>query len=260
MMDLREKRILVTGGAAGIGAATVRHFAAKGARVAVADMAVDAGKALVAELGAAHLFLPLNVADSADWDTAARTLDNAFGGLDIAFLNAGVMSRPSGAPILDDVWTWLGPESLEKNLAVNLHGVVHGVNALVPLMGDGGTIIATASAAALDLNKLDPFYAASKAAVIAYIRSMAPILAPRGIRIASLCPVGVETAMTPTDLRDPTGTSRRATPEDLAAAVAMMLDQAQSGEAWVAGVPGLAYRHEFTPLRGFQSAALGDHK
>ena len=107
----------------------------------------------------------------------------AFGGLHIAHLNAGVTS-----------WCGMGddfdPEAYRRSMSINLDGVVYGIAAARPAIkaSGGGTIVATASMAGLVATPFDPIYAANKHAVVGLARSLGPVYEPEGIRIDSLCP------------------------------------------------------------------------
>ena len=107
----------------------------------------------------------------------------AFGGLHIAHLNAGVTS-----------WCGMGddfdPEAYRRSMAINLDGVVYGIAAARPAIkaSGGGTIVATASMAGLVAVPFDPIYAANKHAVVGLARSLGQVYEPDGIRIHALCP------------------------------------------------------------------------
>ncbi|MFT4011841.1 MAG: SDR family oxidoreductase [Paracoccus sp. (in: a-proteobacteria)] len=247
-MDFANKTVLITGGARGIGEATARHFAAKGAKLIVLDVAQDLGEALVAELGAGHRFVKLNVTDPGAWADLATTLD----GVDLAFLNAGVMSRPFGAPIFDDPLDWIGPETYAKMADINIGGVVHGISALLPLMRGrpGATFLITSSVAGVAPFAMDPLYAMTKYALVGLATSLAPTLAAKGIKIVTILPRGIETPLTPPDLRQKmTDEGRLEPPGVMAQAIDDILDQAQNGELWVGGGHTESYLYAPNPLR-----------
>jgi 3alpha(or 20beta)-hydroxysteroid dehydrogenase len=183
MGRLAGKRALVTGGAAGIGAATVRRFAAEGAEVIVADIAEDAGRGLADELGAA--FEPLDVRDETAWaDVVERS-----GGLDVLVNNAGIVEL-GGVAEMDEA-------SFRRLLDVNAVGVFLGMRSVVPSMRErgGGSIVNISSVAGLVGNPYSIGYAASKWAVRGMTKSAAVDLAQYGIRVNSVHPGVIRTAM-----------------------------------------------------------------
>ena len=153
---------LVTGGRSGIGAAIVAALERDGAEVQVLDI-VDG----------------FDVSDPRAWDSV--------GAVDLACLNAGVVSaEPDAARITDDQY--------RRILGVNLDGVVFGVRRLAQVM-DGGSIVVTASLAGLVPTEPDPLYALTKHAVVGFVRSAAPLLAERGIRLNMVNPGFVDTPL-----------------------------------------------------------------
>ena len=160
---------LVTGARSGIGAAIVEALA--DADVHVLDI-VDGA----------------DVADPQTW----RSLGGPF---DVAFLNAGIVSGHGDIASLPD-------EAYRRMLAVNVDGVVLGVREpAARLMPDGGAIVVTASLAGLTDMASDPIYSLTKHALVGFVRSVAPQLAERGIRINAVCPGPVDTPLIPADVR-----------------------------------------------------------
>ena len=137
---------LVTGAATGIGAATVRQLAEKGAKVAVCDINEAVGSALADEVGGT--FIPCNVADFDSVASAVAACADLLGGPTLAHLNAGIMTVPTDDPFLaiEDV----SVEQFNRIVGVNLGGVFNGLKALLPRMkmADGGASTITASTAA----------------------------------------------------------------------------------------------------------------
>lgn len=247
-MNYDGKTVLISGGARGIGEATARHFAAKGAHVIVLDLSREAGETLVAELGPEHRFVALDVTDPKAWAALAGTLD----GVDLAFLNAGVMSRPFGAPIFDDPLNWIGPETYDKMADINIGGVVHGISALLPVMRgrEGATFLITSSVAGVAPFAMDPLYAMTKFALVGLATSLAPTLAASGLKIVTILPRGIETPLTPPDLRQKmTDEGRLEPPSVMAHAIEEILDRAQNGELWVGGGHTESYVYAPNPLR-----------
>ncbi|GAA1588359.1 SDR family oxidoreductase [Actinomadura kijaniata] len=175
------KVALITGGSNGIGAAVARRLAEQGAHLVLADVDRERGGALAKELDAA--FVRCDVREPDDSKAAVATAVERFGGLDLAFLNAGVAS---GFTLGDD----FDVERYRRAMAVNLDGVVYGVHAALPALRarGGGDIIATASMAGLTPIPLDPVYGANKTAVVGLVRSLGPAYAAENIRVNALCP------------------------------------------------------------------------
>ena len=197
-----RRSALVTGGRSGIGAAIVVALERDGCDVQVLDI-VDG----------------FDVADPQAWD--------AVGAVDIACLNAGVVSaEPDVARIAD--------EQYRRILGVNLDGVVFGVRRLAQVM-DGGSIVVTASLAGLTATPPDPLYALTKHAVVGFVRSAAPHLAERGIRLNMVNPGFVDTPL----LGDEGRAAFEAAgfpllrPEDVAVAVLRAAEDDEVGQAWV---------------------------
>ena len=179
---------LVTGGASGIGLALVRRLAGQGARVVVADVALEAAQEVAHEVGGTAV--ACDVRDPAASEAAVAVAEQAHGGLDLVFLNAGVSQ--AGAS-----WDDLDVDAYRRTTGVNLDGVVFGVRAALPALRrrGGGAIVATASLAGLAPAPATPVYALSKAAVVGFVRSFAPPLAFEGITFNAICPGFVETPL-----------------------------------------------------------------
>lgn len=190
---LAGKRILITGAASGIGAATARLAAADGADVIAVDLPGGAGEALATEIGGS--FAACDVRDPDEWTNLAGSLD----GLDIAVLNAGVIFRTPEEfeATADDPGTW-DVDRYNRAVDVNINGVAFGLRALVPVLegGGGGAITATASLAGLIPWSPDPVYSMTKWAVVGLVRASATPLRDKNITINAICPGGVATPMT----------------------------------------------------------------
>jgi NAD(P)-dependent dehydrogenase (short-subunit alcohol dehydrogenase family) len=180
-MDISGKVALITGGSNGIGEGVARHLAAGGAHVVLADIDDSRGKALADELNG--VYVHTDVADPTASTTAVARAVDAFGGLHIAHLNAGITS-----------WCGMGDdfdaEAYRGSMAINLDGVVYGIAAARPAIkaSGGGTIVATASMAGLVAVPFDPIYCANKHAVVGLARALGETYAPDGIRVHALCP------------------------------------------------------------------------
>jgi len=166
----------------------VEVLARHGAHVLVVDRDRDAGRAVAARTG--QSFVAADVGVPADWQLVRAAADD-LGNVRYVHLNAGVNSGPQWSPLAE-----LADDRLFGTLAVNLAGVVLGVRALAPLMEHrAGSVLVTASLAALGPFPADPVYAATKAGVIGFVRSVAGQLDRQGIRINVLCPTATDTPM-----------------------------------------------------------------
>ncbi|NDQ56487.1 MAG: SDR family oxidoreductase [Acidipila sp.] len=188
MRGLSGKRILITGGASGIGAATAARFLEEGARVAILDRDSAARDRIALELPAISVLLAADVSDLASVRTAFAEAVHRMGGVDVLINNAGISIRHA---FLD-----ITPEEWHKVMAVNLTGVFYvAQTAAAHMMQRGsGVILNTASTNGV---MGYPFYAdynATKAGVIELTRSMALELAPK-VRVNAVAPGYVLTPM-----------------------------------------------------------------
>ena len=186
---LAGKTALITGGASGIGAAAARRFAEEGAQVLLADIQVEKGEALAAELGGG--FIRLDVTHEADWAAAADEARRRFGGLTTLFHSAGI-SEPAHieAETLDH---------FRRTLAVNTEGAFLAARTGAALMreGRGGSIILTASTMGARGGDFLVAYAASKWAVRGIVRATALPGAGAGydVRCNAILPGAIHTEM-----------------------------------------------------------------
>jgi len=184
--DFAGKVALVTGGGNGIGAATCRAFAARGARVAVLDCALEAAEGIAVEIagrgGSARAYA-VDVADRARSAAVAAAIAATWGGIDILVNGAGVTVRRMIAE--------MGPEDWERVIAVNLTGALNGIQAVLPHMRkrSSGAIVNIASIAGQRISFGGTAnYTASKAGLLGLTRHAAYELAPDGIRVNAVCP------------------------------------------------------------------------
>lgn len=222
MAALDGKVALVTGGASGIGLATVRRLRAEGARVAAVDVAEPRGD------DPSDLHVVADVADPGAWPGIVERVESVLGGIDVAHLNAGVTTHEFDITAVTD-------EQYRNVMRVNVDGVFLGVRALVPALQrrGGGDLVATASLAGLTPFAHDPVYTASKHAVVGLVRSLADQLLGKGIRINAVCPGIVETPLIGNDaqtLRDAGFPLLQ--PEDIAEAVMIALTGGLTGACY----------------------------
>lgn len=238
---------VITGGASGLGRALGKLFSEQGARVALLDISEDAGIAAAVEIGG-HFF-SCDVTRRDSWAAASEQITSKLGAPTHLALNAGVMTRPPSAPLQDDIFDWIAKGGYEKVMRVNVDGAVYGLEALVPHMGKGAAITVTSSAAGISPLSFDPFYAASKHAVIGLVRSLEAPLSARGTRINAFCPGGIATAITPEQIKTPETASRMMSPEEAARALMQTFIQPGSGQIYAKLLPGVEMiRYEPTAI------------
>lgn len=169
MVDLKDKAVVVTGGARGLGAAAARAVVEGGGRVLITDVSEAEGARTAAELGDTAHFLRHDVTSEEDWRTALDHAIGAFGRVDGLVNNAGIAS----GPLLEEESVEHFRRVLEINLVGVFIGVFIGVKAAVPLMraAGGGSIVNISSAAGLTGLPLTGGYGASSGAYAASPRS-----------------------------------------------------------------------------------------
>ncbi|MEB3980964.1 SDR family NAD(P)-dependent oxidoreductase [Mycobacterium sp. 663a-19] len=189
-IDLTGKTAVVTGAGSGIGAATARLLARRGAKVHVADINADAAAAVAREIGGGAVDHAIDVSRPEEVEALAKAVFDADGRVDILHNNAGI---GHGADI--DSTT---VEDWQRVINVNLLGVAYGVQAFVPRMlhqGHPATIVNTASEAGLHpIARMAP-YCASKYGVVGMSEALDAELRPRGIRVVALCPGVINTPL-----------------------------------------------------------------
>ena len=179
------RRIFITGGASGLGRALAERYARDGWRVAIADVHEARGAealAALAALGAEALFVSCDVTREADLESAARSLEDRWAGVDVVVNNAGVALAGGIAETSLSDWQWI--------VDVNLLGVVRGCRVFTPLFRRQGSghFVNVSSMAGLVHPPMLPAYAATKAGVVALSESLRIELAPDGIRVSAVCP------------------------------------------------------------------------
>jgi NAD(P)-dependent dehydrogenase (short-subunit alcohol dehydrogenase family) len=194
---------LVTGSAGGIGSAIVRRLRREGFDVRELDLVNG-----------------FDVTNAEAWEH--------IGSVDLACLNAGVLTGENNVATLTD-------SQYRRALAVNVDGVVLGVRRLDRVMPRGAVIVVTASLAGLTGVPDDPIYGLTKHAVVGFVRSVAPQLASRGIRIQAVCPGWADTGLMTAEFKSElTGRGfRLLQPDEVAEGVWAAYRSEGTGEAWI---------------------------
>jgi NAD(P)-dependent dehydrogenase (short-subunit alcohol dehydrogenase family) len=212
-------RAVVTGGASGIGAALVSRLRSEGFEVDSLDLVTG-----------------FDVSDPDHWEPV--------GPVDVACLNAGVLGGPADPAALT-------VDGYRRAMAVNVDGVVLGVRRLATVMPPRGRIVCTASLAGLTAVPDDPVYAATKHAVVGFVRSVAPSLSERGISINAVCPGFADTPMVAGSARERLDAAGfpLLSAADVAEAAWVALQSGETGHAWVVqpGRPPLDFRFPTLP-------------
>jgi NAD(P)-dependent dehydrogenase (short-subunit alcohol dehydrogenase family) len=224
---LDDRVAVVTGGASGIGLATVRRFADEGAKIVIADVEPAAGKAAADEVSG--LFVHVDVTSESDVEDVFRQTYDTYGRIDVAFNNAGISPSADGSILDTGVETWRQVQD------VNLTSVYYCCKHVLPYMQHQGkgSIINTASfVAVMGAATSQISYSASKGGVLSMTRELGVQFAREGIRVNALCPGPVNTPLLEELFaKDPERAERRlvhvpmgrfAEPEELAAAVAFL--------------------------------------
>ena len=193
-MRLSGKVALITGAGSGIGRASALLFASEGAKLVIGDMAdsIHETAKLVTEAGGTVTAMQMDAGIEGDVQKMIATAVSSYGGIDIAFANAGISGGMDG--IFETT-----PEHMAEVLRVNLIGPMLMVKHAGKRMWDqgrGGSIILTASVAGIRSGAGGPSYSASKAGVINLAQTSAQQLSETGVRVNALCPGLTETGMT----------------------------------------------------------------
>jgi 3-oxoacyl-[acyl-carrier protein] reductase len=196
---LKDKVVIVTGAAAGIGRGTALRFAAEGARVAAWDVSESGADSLVEELtraGAEARFRQVDVTDAAAVKTAAAAVIGDWGGIDVLVNNAGIVRDAQLVKYKNgEVVATMSDEVFDAVIDVNLRGVFHCTREVVPAMidGGGGVILNASSVVGLYGNFGQTNYVATKSGVIGMTRTWARELGRYGIRVNAIAPGFIST-------------------------------------------------------------------
>lgn len=193
MTNLKDKVAIITGGASGIGLATVKAFLDKGSKVVIADYNEEHGKIAEQELKSTYndnvVFIKVNVADEKQVENLVAETVKQFGKLDVIFNNAGIgVQKPSHE---------LTDEEYKRVIAINQDGVFYGAKYAIRemLKTGGGSVISTSSILGSVGEPTSMPYAASKGAVNQITKSLALEYADRNIRVNAVAPGFVESGM-----------------------------------------------------------------
>ncbi|MCV7088291.1 SDR family NAD(P)-dependent oxidoreductase [Mycolicibacter hiberniae] len=235
MSSLAGRTALVTGAASGIGLAGARALAAEGAHVFLVGRRQDALEQAVAGIGAVHVgAIRADVTEQADLARVATTIEARGSGLDIVFANAGIAEV---APLGDITW-----QHYARTFNTNVGGIIFTIQAVLPLLNDGASVILCGSAGDAKASPGTSVYAASKTAVRSLARSWAAELLERRIRVNVVAPGLTETPGLADlfegaggALEDLTATvpmRRRARPDEIGSVIAFL---ASDGSTYMTG-------------------------
>ncbi len=239
-MELANSAAVVTGGASGLGAATARALAAKGAKVAIFDLQADKGEALAAEIGGVFCKVDVTSDDSVDAGFAAARAAHGQERILVNCAGTGNAAKTAGRSKQDGSIKHFPLDAFDRIIQINLVGTFRclaksaaGMLTLEPGEdGERGAIVNTASAAAEDGQMGQAAYSASKAGVVGMTLPIARDLMSEGIRVNTILPGIFDTpllAAAPQQVRDALAASvpfpkRLGRPEEFAALALTMIE------------------------------------
>lgn len=238
MGKLQDKVVVITGGNSGIGLASAKLFAEEGASIVITGRRADVVDAAVAEIGHGAIGFVGDVASIADHQRLVEDVRGRFGRIDVYFANAGIGDLAQAGQVTED--------HFDRLFDVNVKGLYFGVQAALPLIADGGSIILTGSVASIKAVEGFGVYSATKAAIRSFVRTWTAELKGRNIRANVLSPGPVKTpivgkiGLSDADLQafeagmaSATPMGRRGDPEELAKAALFL---ASSDSSFVTGI------------------------
>lgn len=196
MKEFEGKGAVITGGGSGIGLGMARAFAEEGMNLVLADIegpALEQARRQIADLGVEVSTYQIDVSARAEMNALADYASKKLGDIHILCNNAGVSQAGNLLDqVTDDHWDWM--------LGVNLHGVIYGLQAFLPLLkkhGQGGQIVNTASIGGLNVNPDYHYgpYSTTKFAIVGLSEALKYDMAPHNIGVSVLCPAAVATGI-----------------------------------------------------------------
>ncbi|HEX2545100.1 MAG TPA: SDR family oxidoreductase [Ramlibacter sp.] len=197
-METKDKVVVVTGGASGIGAGLAERFAREGAQgVVVADVNLERAQGVAAAIGAQAIAVRCDVSREAEIQALAQAARDRFGRIDVWISNAGILGRLGGIELEDELWQKMW----------EIHGMAHvwAARAVMPEMvarGEGYFLVTASAAGLLNIVESAP-YGVTKHAAVAIAEWLRIAYGRKGVRVSCLCPQSVQTDMT----RDGTGSA-----------------------------------------------------
>lgn len=258
-MEIRDKVVVVTGGASGIGAGLAQRFAREGAQgVVVADLNLERAQGVASAIGRQALAVACDVSREADIQALVGQARERFGRVDVYVSNAGILGRMGGIELEDALWDKMW----------QVHGMAHvwAARAVIPEMverGEGYFLVTASAAGLLNIVETAP-YGVTKHAAVAIAEWLRIAYGRKGVRVSCLCPQSVQTDMT----RDGTGSAGVngvLTPEQVAEVVLQtmreerflalphpevaqyFLNKAQDYDRWLGGMQKLYAHHMGKP-------------
>jgi NAD(P)-dependent dehydrogenase (short-subunit alcohol dehydrogenase family) len=227
MSRMNNKVALVVGGAKGIGLAIAERLSAEGAKVFITSRRGEDADQAANGIGNGAIGIAADASSPEDMVVAVESVRKAYGRVDALVLNAG-LSEPSQIAEIT-------PEHFDRHFDVNVRGMVFGLQAALPAMAKGGSVVLVGSIADSAGYSSYGTYAATKAAVRSYARTWTAELAPKGIRVNVVAPGPTDTEMMASVSEDmraalvaPIPMGRMARPSEVAAASLFLLSDEAS--------------------------------